>query len=145
MMKCVQRLSITAVVLMCGGMSSRLAYRYGDGLAYDGLEGIDVRQRFYIRSISFKDETLKQPYFARFQEPLPDPHAVADVVPDAAFSRFDDDHISIIHYPAPWHHPVSAQGGIAKRMCPESAPFVDTAQKGQTPLCALWRKALPNS
>lgn len=82
MKKCLQRLSIAAVALMCGCVSSRLAYRYGDGLSYDGVDGIDVRQRFHIRSISFKDETQKQSYFAKFQEPLPDVHAVAGVVPE---------------------------------------------------------------
>ena len=74
-------IAFAAIAFTCGCESGRLAYRYGDGEPYGGLDGVDVRQRFCIRSISFEGETPAQSYFAKFQEPLPDVHAVAAVEP----------------------------------------------------------------
>jgi len=82
MNKCFQWLPIAAVVFLCGCMSARLAYRYGDGTPYDGLEGVNVTQKFAIRSIKLKNDIQPNEVFANNQEPKPDAESVSKVVPE---------------------------------------------------------------
>ena len=82
MNKCFQWLLIAAGVSLCGCMSARLAYRYGEGAPYDGLEGVNVTQKFAIRSIELKNDVQPKEMHAGKQEPKPDVESVSQVVPE---------------------------------------------------------------
>lgn len=55
------KVALVAVALACGCQSARRSYRYGDGSIYDGIDGIKLSQKFFVRSLEFKNTNAHLP------------------------------------------------------------------------------------